>query len=57
MSGSAVGDGVLELLQPFRFRASPSIGIYLRGSRNRRAGRYRINQAADTLTSSDQDCH
>ncbi|MFD5572985.1 hypothetical protein [Streptomyces cadmiisoli] len=49
VSGSVVGDGVLELLQPFRFRASPSIGIYLRGSRDRRADRYRINQAADAL--------
>ncbi|GHE34863.1 DUF3560 domain-containing protein [Streptomyces capitiformicae] len=51
VSGSVAGDGVLELLQPFRFRASPSIGIYLRGSRDRRADLYRINQAADALRS------
>ncbi|MFF7987845.1 DUF3560 domain-containing protein [Streptomyces sp. NPDC007901] len=51
VSGSVAGDGVLQLLQPFRFRASPAIGIYLRGSRDRRADRYRINQAADALRS------
>jgi hypothetical protein len=51
VSGSVVGDGVLELLQPFRFRASPTIGIYLRGSRDRRADQFRINQAAEALRS------
>ncbi|MCX4596776.1 DUF3560 domain-containing protein [Streptomyces sp. NBC_01549] len=49
MSGSVKGDGVYELVQPFRFRASPGIGIYLRGSRDRRADLYRIRLAADAL--------
>ncbi len=49
MSGSVKGDGAYELLRPFRFRASPSIGIYLRGSRDRRADLYLISQAADAL--------
>ncbi|MEU2588251.1 DUF3560 domain-containing protein [Streptomyces avermitilis] len=49
VSGSVKGAGVYELIQPFRFRASPSIGIYLRGSRDRRADTYRITLAADAL--------
>ncbi|MFG3267873.1 DUF3560 domain-containing protein [Streptomyces bobili] len=49
LSGSVKGDGAYELLRPFRFRASPSIGIYLRGSRDRRADLYLISQAADAL--------
>ncbi|WP_181383980.1 hypothetical protein [Streptomyces sp. NWU339] len=51
MSGSVKGDGAYELLRPFRFRASASIGIYLRGSRDRRADLYLISQAADVLRS------
>lgn len=49
VSGSVKGDGAYELVQPFRFRASPGIGIYLRGSRDRRADLYRIRLAADAL--------
>ncbi|MGW7825211.1 hypothetical protein ACWGLF_46230 [Streptomyces puniciscabiei] len=56
MSGSVKGDGAYELLRPLRSRASPPTGIYLRGSRDRRADLYLINQAADALTPSDQDC-
>ncbi|MFF4517360.1 DUF3560 domain-containing protein [Streptomyces mirabilis] len=49
LSGSVKGDGAYELLRPFRFRTSPSVGIYLRGSRDRRADLYLISQAADAL--------
>jgi hypothetical protein len=49
LSGSAKGDGAYELLRPFRFRFSPAVGIYLRGSRDRRADRYLIEQAAAAL--------
>lgn len=49
LSGCAKGDGAYELLQPFRFRFSPAVGIYLRGSRDRRADRYLIERAAAAL--------
>jgi hypothetical protein len=44
------GDGVYELMNPYGFRYSSSLGcMYLRGSRDRRADRWKINRAAEAL--------
>lgn len=44
------GDGVYELMNPHGFRYSPTLGcMYLRGSRDRRADRRKINSAAEAL--------
>lgn len=44
------GDGVYELMNPWGFRYSPTLGcMYLRGSRDRRANRWKIGSAAAAL--------
>ncbi|MEU2264980.1 DUF3560 domain-containing protein [Streptomyces olindensis] len=44
------GDGVYELMNPHGFRYSPTLQcMYLRGSRDRRANRWKIDSAAEAL--------
>ncbi|MER6632230.1 DUF3560 domain-containing protein [Streptomyces sp. NPDC000987] len=44
------GDGVYELMNAHGFRYSPTLGcMYLRGSRDRRASRWKIDAAAEAL--------
>jgi len=49
LSGSRKGDGVWEIVRQHGFRASPEVGLYIRGSRDRDAQRWRIDAAATAL--------
>lgn len=49
LDGSAKGDGVYEIVKGHGFRWSREVGIYVRGSRDKRATEWRINGAAEAL--------
>jgi hypothetical protein len=49
LNGSRRGDGVLQIVQQHGFRYCRSVGIYIRGSRDQNAQRWRIDAAADAL--------
>jgi uncharacterized protein DUF3560 len=49
LSGSRKGDGVYDIVKAHGFRYSPQVGIYIRGSRDRDAQRWRIDAAATAL--------
>lgn len=48
LEGSRKGDGVWEAVKPW-FRYSRNVGIYIRGSRDKAADTWKINQAADAV--------
>lgn len=49
LTGSRKGDGVYEIVSQHGFRYGHSVGIYIRGSRDRDAPAIRINAAAEAL--------
>ncbi|MEU7323381.1 ParB/RepB/Spo0J family partition protein [Streptomyces griseoviridis] len=49
LDGSSKGDGVYEIVQKHGFRWSRTVGIYIRGSRDKEAQHWRISGAADAL--------
>src|SRR5690625_2853148 len=49
LSGSTPGDGVWEIVREHGFRYARSVGIYIRGSRDRDANRVLIDAAAQAL--------
>ncbi|MFE2283887.1 DUF3560 domain-containing protein [Streptomyces sp. NPDC059443] len=49
LEGSSKGDGVWEAVKPRGWRYSRNVGIYIRGSRDRQADRWKINGAAEAV--------
>ncbi|WP_432983160.1 DUF3560 domain-containing protein [Dactylosporangium sp. CA-233914] len=49
LTGSRKGDGVWEIVKNHGFRYSRDVGIYIRGSRDQDAQRWRIDAAANAL--------
>lgn len=49
LTGSTKGDGVWEIARTHGFHYSRTVGIYIRGSRDRIANRHLINACADAL--------